>query len=397
MKTTRKLLLMIAVFPIALCISACGPKYESIRAEYSGDTSAGIVIDNNNEDIKVFGVTKDGEEELEEWTLEQEVELQPDETATLRISSNKLSCELPVKCSSSAVVSIEAKYKGDTKAGTVVNEKSDIEVVKHYKNGGSEIAKEGWKLAKPVTLEADTSSTVTVSCEGQRTDITIACSTSKLEKITAEYTGDTSEGVVLDQKNKDIVVTAFYKNGKLEEVKDYKIEEAATLNTDGPVTVRIKYEDQECNLEVQGTKNAVLGFIDGFNATASAIYENENMRFRHINMEAYEKDKGFVLSTKIRIELNVSEREIKPEDEVRSFMLVIDDYNTIDPLFIAAYSYCCVGGLSPELSYGEIGSLLNTLLKERGSGMYGSIRQDGVFYSMGVVNNQISLSGQIED
>ena len=397
MKTTRKLLFMIAVFLMLACVSACGPKYESIRAEYSGDTSAGIVIDNNNEDIKVFGVTKDGEEELEEWTLEQEVELQPDETATLRISSNQLSCELPVKCSSSAVVSIEAKYKGDTKAGTVVNEKSDIEVVKHYKNGESEIAKEGWKVTEPVTLEADTSSIVTITCDGKSTDITIACSTSKLEKITAEYTGDTSEGIVLDKKNKDIVVTAFYKNGKSEEVKDFTIEEAATLTIDNPVTVRIKYEEQECNLEVQGTKNAVLGFINGFNATVRAIYENENTGFWHINMEAYDKDKGFVLSSKIRIELNVSEKEIKPEDEVRSFMLVIDDYNTIDPYFITAYSYCCVGGLSPELSYEEIGSLLNALLRERGGGVYGSIRQNGVFYSMGVAGYQMSLSGIIED
>ncbi len=257
--------------------------------------------------------------------------------------------------------------------------------------------KEGWKVEKPVTLEADTSSKVTVSCEGQSTEITIKCSTSKLEKITAVYTGDTSEGTVLDQDNKDIMVTAFYKNGKSEGVKDFTIEEPATLTIDKPVKVRIKYEDQECNLEVQGTKNAVLSFIDGFNATASAIYENENMRFWHINMEAYDKDKGFVLSSKIRIELNVSEREIKPEDEVRSFMLVIDDYNTIDPFFITAYSYCCVGGLSPELSYAEVGSLLNTLLRERGGGMYGSIRQNGVFYSMGVANNQMSLSGQIEE
>lgn len=388
---------MIAVFLIAAYISACGPKYESIRVEYAGDTSAGTVIDNDSKDIKVFGVTKDGEEELEEWTLEQEVELQPDETATLRISSNKLSCELPVKCSTSAVVSIEARYKGNTKAGTVVNEKSDIEVVKHYKNGESEIAKEGWKVTEPVTLKVDTSSTVTITCDGKSTDITIACSTSKLEKITAEYTGDTSEGIVLDKKNEGIVVTAFYKNGKSEGVKDYIIEEAATLNIDEPVTVKIKYKDQECNLKVQGTKNAVLGFVDGFNATARAIYENENMRFWHINMEAYDKEKGFVLSSKIRIELNVSEREIKPEDEVRSFMLVIDDYNSIDPFFITAYSYCCVGGLSPELSYGEVGSLLNALLRERGGGVYGSIRQNGVFYSMGVANNQISLSGQIEE
>lgn len=261
-ENNSKTTFMIAVFLIAACVSACGPNYESIRAEYSGDASAGIVIDNNNEDIKVFGVTKDGEEELEEWTLEQEVELQPDETATLRISSNQLSCELPVKCSTSAVVSIEAKYKGNTKAGTVVNEKSDIEVVKHYKNGESEIAKEGWKVTGPVTLEADTSSIVTITCDGKSTDITIACSTSKLEKITAEYTGDTSEGIVLDKKNKDIVVTAFYKNGKSEEVKDFTIEEAATLTIDNPVTVRIKYEEQECNLEVQGTKNSqVLNLV----------------------------------------------------------------------------------------------------------------------------------------
>lgn len=78
-------------------------------------------------------------------------------------------------------------------------------------------------------------------------------------------------------------------------------------------------------------------------------------------------------------------------------MLVIDDYNTIDPFYITAYSYCCVGGLSPELSYEEVGSNLNVVLKARGGGMYGSIDQNGIHYSMGVANNQMSLSGQMEE
>lgn len=176
MKMTHKLIIIAALLLIIASISACGPRYDSIRAEYSGDTSAGVVISDGDENIKVFGIRKEGEEELEKWTLQQDVELQPDETATLQISSSKLTCELPVKCSTSAVVSIDAAYKGDTKAGTVIDETSDIEVVKHYKNGQSETVKEGWEVAEPVTLEADTSSKVTVTCEGQSAEITIACS-----------------------------------------------------------------------------------------------------------------------------------------------------------------------------------------------------------------------------
>ena len=320
MKMTRQLVLLSAALLMLFCLSACGPKYQAIRAEYSGDTAAGTVINDENENIKVFGITKDGEEALEEWTIEE-----------------------------------------------------------------------------PVTLEADTTSTVIITCDGQSAELTIECTTSRLEKISAEYTGDTSEGVVLDEENKDIVVTAFYKNGESVEVADYTIDEAATLSADETASVTIRYEDQECKLEVQGTPNAVLAFVDGFNATAAAVTENEKLRFRYLNMDEYESGKGFVVSPKIRIELNVSEREIKPEDEVRSFMLVVDDYGSIDPLYTTAFCYCCVGGLSPEMSYEDVGSTLNALAKERGSGMYGSISQNGVFYSMAVASGQFSISGQIEE
>ena len=50
-----------------------------------------------------------------------------------------------------------------------------------------------------------------------------------VDHITAEYTGDTKAGVVLDDKNTGFIVTAYFKDGHSEKVTGWSIAEPQTL------------------------------------------------------------------------------------------------------------------------------------------------------------------------
>ena len=151
------------------------------------------------------------------------------------------------------VESLEVSYDGETEAGTVLDEKNKGIKVKGYDKDGEEYDLTNWSIEKPQTLEMDGESTVTIAYKDLSVNLTVPCSTSELEEITASYSGDASEGVVLDSENEGFTVTAHYKNGEEEVVDGWTIDTPQTLEADGTADVLIKYEDKEYLLNVMCT------------------------------------------------------------------------------------------------------------------------------------------------
>ncbi|MCI6018434.1 MAG: hypothetical protein MRZ59_06250 [Clostridiales bacterium] len=237
-------------FSESLTIRCTTSVVTEIEAEYRGSKEAGVVIDNDSE-IIVKAIHKDGSvTNCEGWAVEEPAKLTEDQSVTVRISYEDVSCSLTVKCATSAVTGIEAQYNGNTEAGTEINDQSKFIVKKVHKNGTRTTCPE-WKVKENAVLEADGTAEVVIVYDQFETTCEIECSTVTMVELTAEYDGDTKENVVLDEENDGIHVTAKYKNGKTEEVKDYAIEQPKTLKAGETSTIKITYKEMSCELKVE--------------------------------------------------------------------------------------------------------------------------------------------------
>ena len=75
----------------------------------------------------------------------------------------------------------------------------------------------------------------------------------KLVSISAEYTGDTEEGVVLDESNDGIRVTGTYDDGSTEPLSGWTVVKAKTLKAGKKAKIHISYEGLICKLKVKCT------------------------------------------------------------------------------------------------------------------------------------------------
>ena len=82
-----------------------------------------------------------------------------------------------------------------------------------------------------------------------------------VDHITAEYTGDTKAGVVLDDKNTGFIVTAYFKDGHSEKVTGWSIAEPQTLQDAEVSVVTITYEKASTQCEVQCTSGLIQSIL----------------------------------------------------------------------------------------------------------------------------------------
>lgn len=151
------------------------------------------------------------------------------------------------------VVSITAKYNGNTEAGTVLNEKNDgIEVTAQLYNGNSKTIS-GWTIDKPDKLEADASSKVTIKYKNDSCTLEVKCTTPKMTTIVAEYSGDTQEGVTLGNDNNGIIVKAIYSDRSSKKIDGWEIKKPVTLQRGQTSSVDIEYNDFRTALKVECT------------------------------------------------------------------------------------------------------------------------------------------------
>ena len=251
-------------------------KIVSIKAEYLGhepdETKEGIVLDENNSLIIVTGKKKNGdtiEIRSGEWSVEEPKTLQMDQTSEIIIHYKNVETSLSVVCSTSAVTGIEVEYKGDTKEGVEINDESNFVVTRIHKNGSKDTT-DDWHVITPVKLERDSTQDVEIEADGFTETVSIVCSTISVTKLEASYTGSIGEGAVLDNNNKGINVTAYYKNGTTERITNFIIKEPKTLQRGQKSTVTITYEDVSTELTVEACKAHMMDttfkeIMDGFN------------------------------------------------------------------------------------------------------------------------------------
>ena len=243
--------IVIIVFLIAFLSS---PKVTEIEAYYSGDTTDGTILDNDNEGIMVKGLTDNNEQvEISGWKIDKAATLETDNSSTVTIRYKNLTCDLTVECSDSVITGITAEYKGSREAGIVIDNSSNVVVKEIHKNGTETLNTSDWKLLEPVTLKADETSDITVKCGDFQITISVECTTHTLTGISATYDGETEEGTVIDENNSGIHVIASYKNGDTKEISTYEIAEPATLVAGETSTVIVRCENQECKLDVACT------------------------------------------------------------------------------------------------------------------------------------------------
>ena len=234
------------------------PDVVSIEASYEGDDSAGVVLDDKNEGFIVIGTREDGEEiELSRWKIDNPKTLVADETESVVIAYGELTDTIEVKCSTSAVKELIVEYTGVREEGTVITkDSSGLKVTALCKNGDKKDVTDACELVKEVKFKADKSVNIQVkyidpiSGETFEESKKVRCSTVTIESISAKYTGSCEEGTVLDNKNDKIIVTAKYQDGTKEEVKGWKVKEAASLKADKTSKITITYEGKSCTLEV---------------------------------------------------------------------------------------------------------------------------------------------------
>jgi hypothetical protein len=354
-------ILVFLVFVIITIIVMKKPKVKSISAKYEGDTVAGVELDSHNNGFVVTATYEDGtKEEISKWKIEDSKVLEEDSSAKVTITYKDCTTNVSVNCSSSAVTSIEASYDGDTEAGVVIDNNSNITVREKHKNGKITDAENAWNIENPVTLEADETAKVKVECGEFETELSMDCTTRTLTSIEASYDGDTEEGTVLDASNKGIHVKAVYKNGKKETVTDYKIKDSATLSAGKTSTVVVEYENLTCDLSVECTT------IDPeiFKAECKSIAYDDLAR----NPESYKGEKvvftGKVVQTMEQsgvgvLRVNVTKTRFGYDDTVyvlytvdSSNRILEDDIVTLYGYSMGLYTYETVLGASvtiPEI------------------------------------------------
>ena len=90
-----------------------------ITAVYTGDTKAGVVLDDKNPGFTVTAYYKDGHEEtVTGWTISSPQTLEDAKKSVVTITYGKVSTQCEIQCSTGMIQSITAEYDGDTTAGT---------------------------------------------------------------------------------------------------------------------------------------------------------------------------------------------------------------------------------------------------------------------------------------
>lgn len=147
---------------------------------------------------------------------------------------------------------LKVTYNGDTQADVVLNKDNDGIIVMGITKDGTEKEIKGWSIEEEKTLQADHSSTVTITYKDLKRELTVKCSSSAVFDIFAEYDGSLSEGTTIDTSKNDVKVFAKYKNGKNTEVtEDCTFDPASvTLKKDGTEIINVKYGDFAYNLEL---------------------------------------------------------------------------------------------------------------------------------------------------
>ena len=169
----------------SLKVECSSSKVKELIIEYTGDCEEGVIVTKNSAGLKVSALHKNGERTdiTEKCELLNEVEFEADKSVEIEVrytdpvDGEEFTESKTVKCSTVTIESISAKYTGSKEEGTVLDENnSGIVVTAKYKDGSKEEIK-GWKVKEATSLKADKTAKITITYEGKKCTLEVACST----------------------------------------------------------------------------------------------------------------------------------------------------------------------------------------------------------------------------
>ena len=270
--------LLIAAAAVALFIGIKpkGKIVDHITAVYTGDTKAGVVLDEKNTGFTVTAYFKDGHsEEVTGWTVDEPRTLEDAKVSVVTITYEKASTQCEVQCTTGLIQSITAEYDGDTSAGTQISDSNPGLHVYAIRDGVKSPLESGWRVSNPSVLEKEKITTVNIEYEEFSCSLSIQCTTREIMRLTAAYTGSTEEGTTIATGCKDLVVTAKYADRTSEQVDKWTLAESVTLAPKERYVLEIHYEDSVCTLEVTCTTPTPEEYKAGcISASYSSLYRN---------------------------------------------------------------------------------------------------------------------------
>ena len=247
-----------------------------ITAVYTGDTKAGVVLDDKNPGFTVTAYYKDGHEEtVTGWTISSPQTLEDAKKSVVTITYGKVSTQCEIQCSTGMIQSITAEYDGDTTAGTQISDTNPGLHVYAIRDGKKSALEKGWRVANPAVLEKDKLSTFTINYEDFSCTLSIQCTTKSIARLSAAYSGSTSEGTEIGTGNGDLVVTAKYADGTVEQVSGWTLAQTVVLEPKQRYVLEVHYEDSVCTVEVTCTTPTPEEFQAGcISAGYYSLYHN---------------------------------------------------------------------------------------------------------------------------
>ena len=160
---------LLAAAVITAIVIGAKPKrkiVDHITAEYTGDTKAGVVLDDKNTGFIVTAYFKDGHsEKVTGWSIAEPQTLQDAEVSVVTITYEKASTQCEVQCTSGLIQSITAEYDGETSAGTQISDTNPGIHVYAIRDGNKTPVESGWRVANPSVLEKEKITTVNIEYE----------------------------------------------------------------------------------------------------------------------------------------------------------------------------------------------------------------------------------------
>ena len=153
-------------------------KIVELKVGYTGDTKAGVVIDESNPGVVVIGLTKNGKQKQPiGWKIDEPRVLQNDLTSVVTIRYKELSAQLAVPCSTSSITEIFAEYKGSLREGTTIDtDQNAVSVFAKYKNGDiKEITKACHFKPSFITLKKDDRKNIRITYDDFSCSLELIC------------------------------------------------------------------------------------------------------------------------------------------------------------------------------------------------------------------------------
>lgn len=248
---------VVAILVVVGIVSSM-PKVTKISAKYTGDKTAGTVLDSENDGINVEATyDNDTKKEVSGWTIEKPQTLKPDNKSNVTISYKDKKTTLTVACDTSTAVRLKLKYDGNTSAGTVIDgDNKDLTGVVYFKNGKTkDLTSKDLKISEAATLKKDKTATIVAEYSGIEGTIEgtldVECSDKTPVGLTVKYNGDRSDGTVIDTGSSGVSAIVKYKNGSTDSVDDWTVVSPVTLSRDQTSTLEIEYEGLKASVDIE--------------------------------------------------------------------------------------------------------------------------------------------------